>query len=643
MDVNDTQAFWIDRGAPGRAPARICITGPAAITAIEAAGMEGLLPAWTYHGCLRLAAARHPDKIANIFLADARPETPPRILTYAELITRIEQAANLFHHLAAGAPSVVSVLAPALPEALIAMWGGAIAGACNPINPFLDIAHIASIMNAAGSTVLVTAHAGHGGGAWQRLSELVAKVPSLRAVLTIDAARADEEDFAAPLRTMPKGGLSFTPDPDPGRVSAYFHTGGTTAAPKLVRHTQRGQLLNAWLSAAFIGPEEDEIIGHGMPNFHVGGAILLSLRAFIMGQTLLTLTPAGFRDQGVVRNFWDIARRHRMTSVACAPTSAAMLMTVPDVTSEGHCLRTFSTGGGAMPRSLGYAFADRFGIDLHELWGMTEFQGILGTQPWGKAKPRIGSVGLVVPFHRALVARLEDGVFKEAMPPGEKGVLLLTGPCMTPGYLDEAANKSLFVRGMPDGRRWLDSGDVGALDADGFVWLYGRQKDLIVRGGHNIDPGLVEDVLSRHPAVEIAAAVGQPDDLKGELPVAYVQLRPGATVTEAELLALCHAEVAERAAVPVEIIVIDNIPVTAVGKIFKPPLRLDAMARVVRARLAQLAGPEHGCPVEARETAARPAVCVTLPNGAEDLAGRLREACAGFNFELIVERAGLSR
>ena len=641
MQADVNEARWIDRGAPGRAPARICITGPAAHAAIEAAGMEGLLPAWTYHECLRLAAARDPAKIANIFLADARPETAPRLITYAELITRIEQAANLFHRLAGGAPSVVSVLAPALPEALIAMWSGAIAGACNPINPFLEVNHIASIMNAAGSTVLVTAHAGHGPGAWQRLSALVAKVPGLRAVLTIDSTGPEEEDFAARLRTMPKDGLDFTPDPDPDRVSAYFHTGGTTAAPKLVRHTQRGQLLNAWLSAAFIGPEEDEIIGHGMPNFHVGGAILLSLRAFIMGQTLLTLTPAGFRDQGVIGNFWDIARRYRMTSVACAPTSAAMLMTVPGVTSEGHCFRTFSTGGGAMPRSLGYAFADRFGIDLRELWGMTEFQGCLGTQPWGEAKPRIGSVGLLLPFHRATVARLEGGVFKEAMPPGEKGVLLFTGPCMTPGYLDEAANKSLFVRGMPDGRRWLDSGDIGAIDSDNFIWLYGRQKDVIVRGGHNIDPGLVEDVLSRHPAVEIAAAVGQPDDLRGELPIAYVQLRPGATVTVGELMALCRAEVAERAAVPVEIIVIATMPVTAVGKIFKPSLRLDAMARVVRARLAQLAGTEHGFPVEARDSATRPMVCVTLPDGADDLATRLRDSCKGFNFELVVEAAAV--
>jgi fatty-acyl-CoA synthase len=627
----------LDHGTPGVSPARIAITGPAALRAIEAAGPDGLLPAWTYHECFRLAAALDPDKPANIFLPNANPATDPRIISYAELLELIEQAANLFHAVSGDHAAVVSVLAPALPEALVAMWAAAIAGACNPINPFLDVAHIAGIMNAARSTVLVTATAASGPGAWQRLAELASAVPSLRAVLVIDAANLSGDDFLTRVRQQPHK-LTFKPDPDPDRVSGYFHTGGTTAAPKLVRHTQRGQLLNAWISGAHMGPARDEVVGHGMPNFHVGGAILLCLRALIMGQTLLTLTPSGFRDATLIGTFWDIARRYRMTSVCNAPTSAAMILAQRDTHAAGHSIRTFTTGGGAMPRGLGSAFQERFGVALREIWGMTEFQGILSSNPWGDAPPRTGSVGLLNPFHRVMAARIEDGVFVGECEPGEKGVLTLSGPCMTPGYLNVAGPSSLFVRDMPDGGRWVNSGDLGSVDADGYVWLYGRQKDVIVRGGHNIEPGLVEEVLSRHPAVAIAAAVGQPDALKGELPIAYVQLRAGASATPDELLALCRDDVAERAAVPVEVVIIDAIPVTAVGKIFKPALRLDAMARSVRRMVADSLGADHAVAIDVLETATRPAARLGIPAGAdaEQQALLLREAFGGFQFDTVI-------
>lgn len=638
--MGDADPLWIDRGAPGARPARIAITGRAARDAVEAAGIDGLLPAWTYHACLRLAAAAAPDKPANIFLPDAEPDTAPRTLSYAELLSLIERAANLFRARAGDAPPVVSVLAPLLPEGLIAMWAAAIAGIANPINPFLDPAHIAGIMRAAGTNILVTATAAHGPGAWQRLGALTEAVPGLRAMLVIDARQPIEDDFMAAVRAQPAG-LRFAPDPAPDRVSGYFHTGGTTAAPKLVRHTQRGQLLNAWNSGAQLGPAADEVVGHGMPNFHVGGAILGCLRSLVMGQTLLTLTPGGFRDAGVVGRFWDIAREYGMTSVLAAPTTCAMLLAQRDARSDGHAIRAVSTGGGAMPRDLGRAFHERFGTPLRELWGMTEFQGILSANPLGEAPPRIGSVGLMSPFHRVIPARIEDGAFAGTCGPGEKGVLAVGGPCVTPGYLglDDAA---LCVRIMPDGGRWVNSGDLGAEDADGYVWLYGRQKDIIVRGGHNIEPALVEDALTRHPAVQVAAAVGQPDALKGELPVAYVQLHPDARATPEELLDLCRREVAERAAVPVEVVIVETVPVTAVGKIYKPALRLDAMARVAARVVAETLGTPHHARVEAVETATRPTVRVTLPaSGAPDGdAARLRDAFAGFLFETEIVAGG---
>jgi fatty-acyl-CoA synthase len=188
---------------------------------------------------------------------------------------------------------------------------------------------------------------------------------------------------------------------------------------------------------------------------------------------------------------------------------------------------------------------------------------------------------------------------------------------------------------MPGGDAWLNTGDLGTVDADGFIWLFGREKDVIIRGGHNLDPGIVEDVLSRHPAVQVAAVVGEPCTLKGELPLAYVQLRPGRQADVDELLALCQREVPERAAVPIDVVVIDAMPVTAVGKIFKPALRLDAMQRAAVKTVRATLGDGSEVRVEVRETEARPTVTLAVPHGAgaETAEQLLRTAFAGYAFE----------
>ena len=157
----------------------------------------------------------------------------------------------------------------------------------------------------------------------------------------------------------------------------------------------------------------------------------------------------------------------------------------------------------------------------------------------------------------------------------EIGVVIMGGPGVFGGYLNEAHNKGAFVDGT-----WVNSGDLGRLDADGFLWITGRAKDLVIRGGHNIDPGPVEDIMFQHPSVGFAAVVGQPDAYAGELPVGYVQLKPGARVEPGELESWVRERTPDRAAVPVQIIPIDPMPLTGVGKVFKPQLRWDAARRV---------------------------------------------------------------
>jgi fatty-acyl-CoA synthase len=168
----------------------------------------------------------------------------------------------------------------------------------------------------------------------------------------------------------------------------------------------------------------------------------------------------------------------------------------------------------------------------------------------------------------------------------------MAGPGVFGGYLNEQHNKGAFVDGD-----WVNSGDLGRLDKDGLLWITGRAKDLVIRGGHNIDPGPIEDILFQHPAVALAAIVGQPDAYAGELPVGYVQLKAGATVDPGELEAWVRERTPERAAVPVQIYSIDPMPLTGVGKVFKPQLRWDAATRAMTKVLAPLTGQGIDCSV----------------------------------------------
>jgi fatty-acyl-CoA synthase len=336
---------------PGRGGlARAALRGEEDIRAIEQFSAEDVLPGATLYDCIKAAAQLDPAKAAIVHLTSADTAAAPRVISYAGLVEQIERAANLFRELSGAERTSVSILLPMLPEALIAAWAGATAGIANPINPYLEVRQVASIMNAARTTVLLTTTRKYGPGAWDKLDELTRQVPSLRRILLVDADDPSA-DFAASLAAQTPG-LRFVPQSDPHAEAVYLPTGGTTAAPKLVRMTHRGQLLAAWIMGGLADSRPDGVVGHAMPNFHVGGGVILSLRAILHSQTLLTLTTDGFRNQGVVRNFWDIARHYRMTSLIATPATAAAILAQPDTTSEGHCIRSFNCGGSTIPVEL---------------------------------------------------------------------------------------------------------------------------------------------------------------------------------------------------------------------------------------------------------------------------------------------------
>lgn len=288
-------------------------------------------------------------------------------------------------------------------------------------------------------------------------------------------------------------------------------------------------------------------------------------------------------------------------------------------------MRQWICGAAPLPEELFREFPRRTGVRVLEAYGLTEGTCASSVNP-ADATVRVGSIGLRLPYQRMAVAVLDDeDAFVRFAAPGEPRALLISGPNVFSGYIDPAQERGTWVEA--DGSRWVNTGDTARQDADGYFWLTGRKKEIIIRGGHNIDPKSIEEVLHEHPAVALAAAVGRPDAHAGEVPVVYVQLTPGAAATEEELLAYATAHVGERAARPRVVRIVDQLPTTAVGKIFKPSLVLREIEDACRTIAEELRVPLAA--VEAAQDPARGHVVRVRAAGDPDA---LRRALAAVSF-----------
>jgi fatty-acyl-CoA synthase len=272
--------------------------------------------------------------------------------------------------------------------------------------------------------------------------------------------------------------------------------------------------------------------------------------------------------------------------MSAVPTVYAVLAQIP-IDADISSLRFPMVGASPLPATVRDNFQARTGITLIEGYGLTE--ATCASARTFPDAPRPGSVGQRLPYQRVRVIAA-DGTW-DARSVGETGLLAISGPTVFPGYIVDQDDNGPVLDGLGklvDG--WLDTGDLARIDEDGFVYLAGRAKDLIIRGGHNIDPAIIEDTLLAHPQVTAASAVGRPDVHAGEVPVAYVTLAPGATVTEDDLRDWVGDRVPDRAAAPKTVTILDELPVTAVGKLYKLALRKDAAREELRAALDQIAG-----------------------------------------------------
>jgi fatty-acyl-CoA synthase len=594
-------------------------------------------PASTYQLLLDTADA-WPDGIATQWIPDPGDHARCLAWTYAELAGVVTRVANALTALGVRRPDAVTLASVNTSMLYAATLAAQAVGIAAPVNPALGGERIAELVRRTGSRVLVAAGPELDPQLWQRLLE-VARQSGMTAVLALrpdDAhgvppalGQIDDPDGRGPvvaylddvIARQPSGHLVGASRPRAGDLAAFVHTGGTTGAPKVAAHTHANQLACAHGIAVCSGLAPGEGVLGGLPLFHVNALIVTGIAPMFSGARVVWPGPAGYRDKALHTRFWTIIEHYRIAAMSAVPTVYGSLAQVP-VDADISTLRLPIVGASPLPASVREDFAAHTGRRLLEGYGLTEATcATTWTRP-GEERP--ASVGRVLPGQQVKAVRIGgDGSWADCAP-GQTGVLMIGGPAVFAGYVTDPGLGGPRVSrdgAVRDG--WLDTGDLGRVDAGGFVSLTGRAKDLIIRGGHNIDPKVIEDALLAHPAVAAAAAVGRPDRHSGEVPVAYVVPAGPGRFDEAELLAWAGTAIGEPAARPKHIHPIDAIPLTSVGKPFKPALIADAAVRAITDALSAAALPD------ARAAAAHEdGPLVVIVTGADP--ERVRDAVAGF-------------
>lgn len=606
--------------APHTQGDRPLVLTPEDVPAIEAVPLHARnLPASTYELLHRTATA-HPDRPALYLLGeDGRPWREAPCWSYGTLLRRVHQAANAYLSLGLPAGGGVALMLPNLGATYAALLGAQAVGIANPVNPMLAEDHLVEILTLTGAELLLAPGPGLSAELWEKARRIASRLPALRALLAVGSppgprpGAVTEADFAALTAAQPGDRLLTDRRPGPQDLAAYFHTGGTTGVPKVAPHTHAMETYMAWALGCSGGYLEGAVMLSGLPLFHVNALHVTGLGPFMHGIPVVSLGPLGYRDKTLLADFWHIIEHYRVTSFSGVPTVYASLPPIPDGVDISS-LRAGAVGAAPLPKKVRTAFESSAKVPMLEGYGLTEATCATSTTP--AFAPRAGSVGLRLPYQRVKAVTVDaEGRPVADCPPGRTGVLAIKGPNVFPGYLRPGPTGPAPD---PTGKiydGWLLTGDLGRVDEDGYLYLAGRAKDLIIRGGHNIDPVPVEESLLAHPDVIAAAVIGAPDPHSGEVPVAYLVLRDGAQVTEEDLHAWARAHAPEPAAAPKAVHVVPSLPTTAVGKIFKPALLQDSVHRIVARVLteADLTGEVH---VELRD--GRPHATVHLTGGDAD-------------------------
>ncbi|MFG2832964.1 class I adenylate-forming enzyme family protein [Streptomyces sp. NPDC048434] len=440
---------------------------------------------------------------------------------------------------------VVAVKLPNRVELVVALFAAwRLGAALTPVNPALTAVETHYQLDDAGAKIVIV------------------EEPSTGLPSSVVALALEELAGPAPAAELPEPQVA--PEAGGEDLALVIYTSGTTGRPKGVELLHRNlDAMTAAMTESMKLSEQDHSLLI-LPLFHVNGIVV----------SILSPLRAGGRATIVRRfsakGFFPTLEKARPTYFSGVPAIYAMLANLPlQVQPDTSSLRFVVCGAAPMPPQLIGVVEQRFGVQLIEGYGLSEATCASTSNPLdGIRKP--GTVGLPLP-HQTVAIMGEDG---QLITDGGVGEVVISGPTVMRGYLNRPEETARAVR---EGR--LYTGDVGRLDEDGYLVLVDRVKDMIIRGGENIYPKEIETVLHDHPAVLEAAVVGRPDEVMGEVPVAFVSVRDGAELSPAEATGFLGARLAAYK-IPVEVVVVPDVVKNPVGKIDKPLLRRQALGPV---------------------------------------------------------------
>ncbi len=587
------------------------------IEALERVPLYERIESWNANVWVRRGLGLDPAKVALQYFVTADPATPPQEVTYAALARQTIQAANLFHQSGVGPTDAVIYLLPTMPALYVTLLAGLETGIVCGLNWMLKPRQILELLRNSRARAVVALGPTPGYEIWENLQSIRSELdPSVRmfSVPGPGGLRLAESDFETLIAAERGDRLDFERRIGPNEIAAYVHSGGTTDSPKLVKITHGGLVYKIWANTYLMAHGPEDVMFADYPMFHIAGFYGRGITAMADGMRMVLPTPLGARNKEFIANYWKFVERCGITSLTGVPTTLSVLAKNPPRGENISSLRPFmSTGSTSMPVEVARELEKSVGVRVLLTYGATEYTANV-TQAPRDGEPRYGSAGIRLPYTHLRAVKLDEaGAIERDCAAGEIGVILVKGPGVTPGYVDAHYNRGLFTA---DG--WFISGDLGRFDAEGYLWLTGRVKDVIIRGGHNIDASLIEDVLRKHQAVVLAAAVSKPDAYAGELPVAYVERVKGSSVTAEELKAFVREHITERAAAPDEIFLVDPLPLTDIGKPAKMQLRHDAAARTFLRVLGDALGRGIGFAVSVGPDATRGTIAAIRVAAAPD-------------------------
>ncbi|HEY3657263.1 MAG TPA: AMP-binding protein [Steroidobacteraceae bacterium] len=616
---------------------------------IERIPLENRLSVVDFYQRIILALAAHNrDDTAIHFIPDGDVDGIVHETSFATLRGNIERVASFLRSRHIGRTDAVAIVLPTMPAAYWTIIGTMAQAVPFPLNWMLEPRYLLRLLSEANVKAIIALGPTPGFKIWESIMSIKDQLPAGLPVWSVTAPGSEhlpQFDLDLHLPGQDQAGLGSigaAPTHDGTEIAAYVHSGGTTGLPKIVKLSHRNISYRHWTLQLAMQITLGEVMLQDTPMFHVGGLAGRCLPMLASGATLVIPSLMGARDKRYIANYWKFIDRFRVTRLSGVPTTFSVLAKAPPRGEDLSSLkRNFVTGSTALPISVRRDFERVSGVRILNSYGLTENTASVAIEP-RDGQSREGSSGVPVPYTRVRVQKLDDmGTTSESCGPNQTGMIQVSGPGVALGYLNDSHTQASRTI---DG--WLITGDLGRIDTEGNLFVTGRSKDIIIRGGHNIDPGPIEDALLQSPEVLLAAAVGKPDAHSGELPVAYVQLIAGSRITEADLLALAAARIQERAAIPKEIFIVDSIPLTDAGKPAKVVLRHDAAERTFRSVLSQIPGlsttlhrlqvtasshPLHGTLVTILLTASAP------PDAAAPVAA-IDELMSRYSLAYVIER-----